>query len=1047
MRGIVTIKKVFSDGTEELVAHDENVITKGLAHSFVNIFSSDSLQDRSHLLAGYFQVGSGNLDPIVDGVTSGRRTNIYSLDEPFLEKDYGPSATEAVDIHNQIYNSKGNFSDTYNPMVWPGTFVNLGDSQVTKVGEDAVYYQLVLGENTANGKSVREFGLFSRNPNNNRVEQSVMIAYKTLDAPLIKSDLFSLVIDWQIKFVADTTERTSAGTGDDGGLGAGFNVVVIMADDLGIDTLGIYDSINPYQLSCPTNANANPFSPLDSADGCGIYPHTPTLSAMASGGITFFNARANTMCSPTRANIMTGKCAFSSPTFEWLDTQGNLRYKGLWGHGIASIFNVNQQKMRGGLKGLGALYNFKNADPNNPYVTATGGMINLEAALLGGKHEPGSLRRTWPSSWMNHAREGTEHADGGGTPANFTIISDMLRSEYAPSAYTTGMAGKWHLASWAGMPVYHEDSKTSYGNGWNHLHNIGRWDYLKGMYGNLDRVPIPGHAGDAGDYTNVLMWEQTQDNYSLSDFNMGYINYFQYSYSGFPSIGTEHPPVLTTVSDTGWTTYIETDAGVPYVQGDASSYATNKTFADATELFNGMQEPFFLYIPLNAPHTPYTYPPSSTVYDSNLNDNHVQKQVDDGRVPNTNAGASAVYITYNAMVENMDYCLSSFLSGIDSARKERTIFIFQGDNGQVRYPLSNMNDDVASGLMNTLSGLGPTYTKLLNANDFPDTSGGQGGPNNSAGRFKASVYDRGVLIPYIVSASFLSDVGLNNTSSMAFIDVVDTYNTIAEIANVDTESWPRKQPFHTDGISFLPLLRGEVDASTAPRQFSFFENVLPIGGTTGNIEASSGTFTGTVGDLMTVNTTNYPWASGTGEGWGLTNVPDKAGENVAPFVPYERRRGFLKRASKSRLGNQHVVSYNEGAAAAYGDLPEASAGMYKLVRNTSGASYDELYQLRDYNFDEVDPFELNNMLAPWSGEDKDIRAEMLDDIGVDVSSNLNYNWGLLRIYIHLKFSLNNYLSFRTYDMGEVNSMYTSSPWAAATRGVETPDNSDDLEPI
>ena len=41
MRGIVTIKKVFPNGKEELIARDDNVITVGLAESFVNVFSNN----------------------------------------------------------------------------------------------------------------------------------------------------------------------------------------------------------------------------------------------------------------------------------------------------------------------------------------------------------------------------------------------------------------------------------------------------------------------------------------------------------------------------------------------------------------------------------------------------------------------------------------------------------------------------------------------------------------------------------------------------------------------------------------------------------------------------------------------------------------------------------------------------------------------------------------------------------------------------------------------------------------------------------------------
>ena len=63
------------------------------------------------------------------------------------------------------------------------------------------------------------------------------------------------------------------------------NILVIVADDLGVDSLGVY------------------------AEGAAPAP-TPNLDALAANGVLFRNASANAVCSPTRACLLTGRYAF-----------------------------------------------------------------------------------------------------------------------------------------------------------------------------------------------------------------------------------------------------------------------------------------------------------------------------------------------------------------------------------------------------------------------------------------------------------------------------------------------------------------------------------------------------------------------------------------------------------------------------------------------------------------------------------------------------------------------------------------------------------------
>ena len=1059
MKGIVEIKKVYSDGREELVAYDDNVLSVNLSKSIVNLFTNNIGSDYSNLLVGYFQVGKGSHDIPPDP----SQKHVYTLEAPLNEADYGASTTLQIDDHDQVFSTKGNFITDGGTSTFKGTFAELGNDFSTRFDETSVHYSLNIGEQTANGQSIKEFGLFSRNPNNFSTDRSSLVAYKFLDEAIEKSDLFSIVIDWQVKFV-DGSNELAVEIGSDGEAGAGFNVVLIMADDLGIDQLGIYDSINPYDLSCPGNANANPFSQVeDPVDGCGIYPHTPTLSAMAAGGVTFFNARANTMCSPTRSNILTGKNAFSSPQYPWEDPNtGELRYKGFWGHGIGTVATQSFQKLRGGLRGLGATYTYKNSNSRGLWNSTIGASMNISFDLLGGGTgtDP-EVRKTWLSSWVGQDLDSPLHALGY-IPANFTILPSLIRNTdfMAPGgkAYKSAIVGKWHLAEWDDLMVYYEDGSRKMGNGWKHIRGIGQWDYARAMFANLDRVPFPGHPGDNTNLTSAKVWKTVHgsNSYDLSDANMGYINYFQYMYDGLDS-GTSS---ILTVSDTGYTTFIESGEAANrssanfYQQGDASSYATAKTFADASSLYNSLEEPFFLYIPLNTPHAPWTYPPSGSVYNSFYADNHVQKiyETTTGGLP-----ASATWVNHNAMVENMDYCLSGFLDNINATRKERTVFIFQGDNGTPELILDDAHayasaTQAAHGL-GTLSGLGPIYQKLITPQYFPETSAGLGGNDDTAARFKASCYDRGVLIPYIVSASFLSETGVASTSSNAFIDVVDVYNTIADIAGIKPELRPHSQQTATDGISFLPVLRGSVDASGHARQFSFFETFRPIGGSVGKPAGTAngnhlptGTATGYIGEYSPITPTGpaagthdpYPWSEG--NNFGASSVvdisvekgytPDGKGLNT---TPYERRRGFVGRFSATVLGAQ-VVNNNsiDQSTADYSPVLETSAGMYKLIRPTKGSSFDELYFLKNSNFEDVDPYELNDLIpSSYKGSaTTPIANFFVNDATMDYTDAANTKWSLLKIYVTLSLSLQYYLQFRTKLPTQVNSIYSSLPEAA-----------------
>ncbi len=75
------------------------------------------------------------------------------------------------------------------------------------------------------------------------------------------------------------------------------NILVVIADDFGIDSHSLY--------------NTNPAASL---------PPTPTINALAARGVRFANACAYPVCSPTRAAMLTGRYAFRTGVTDVLTT-------------------------------------------------------------------------------------------------------------------------------------------------------------------------------------------------------------------------------------------------------------------------------------------------------------------------------------------------------------------------------------------------------------------------------------------------------------------------------------------------------------------------------------------------------------------------------------------------------------------------------------------------------------------------------------------------------------------------------------------------------
>ncbi len=174
----------------------------------------------------------------------------------------------------------------------------------------------------------------------------------------------------------------------------------------------------------------------------------------------------------------------------------------------------------------------------------------------------------------------------------------------------------------------------------------------------------------------------------------------------------------------------------------SSEYTTTKFTDLAIDWVAQQNQPWFLWLAYNAPHTPFHLPPTNL---------HTQ-----GSLPTDDASIDANPVPYYmAMIEAMDTEIGRLLSSMSQEEKDDTIIIFIGDNGTP--------NQVVQGYRSR--------------------------------RAKGTVYQGGVNVPMIVSGK---NVARSNQTDDSLLNTVDLFATIADIAETGTKQ-------HHDSNSFKEL--------------------------------------------------------------------------------------------------------------------------------------------------------------------------------------------------------------------------------------------------
>ena len=179
-KGHLEIIKKYSDAHEETVLDDHNVITVGMGITLASLFSNtEALATADNYSIAYFQIGE----------TSGSMVSGTSkLANPLEAAQYGNSDLTLSSI------SIGGTGATY-----AQDSAHINPSYISKTSSSKVTYSLVIEEAAANSISIKEIGLFSKNPLLESSPLAYLCAYRSF-AGITKTDAFALIFKWTLEF-------------------------------------------------------------------------------------------------------------------------------------------------------------------------------------------------------------------------------------------------------------------------------------------------------------------------------------------------------------------------------------------------------------------------------------------------------------------------------------------------------------------------------------------------------------------------------------------------------------------------------------------------------------------------------------------------------------------------------------------------------------------------------------------------------------------------------------------------------------------------------
>ena len=193
INGHLTIIKRYSDGQEEVVLDDSNVIVSGMGVGLSYLFTGSGSNEILDYQIERFQVGVSRPHEAYSTVPS----SIFALSGDLTKAEYGGGSNLFIKEATQIENG----ADILNQ-----AFPLIPKNKITRISDSSVRYTLVLDEEACNGlerdslpANLNEVGMFMKNPTGATDDKSLLVCYRTF-SNIRKTSDFSLIFRWTLNF-------------------------------------------------------------------------------------------------------------------------------------------------------------------------------------------------------------------------------------------------------------------------------------------------------------------------------------------------------------------------------------------------------------------------------------------------------------------------------------------------------------------------------------------------------------------------------------------------------------------------------------------------------------------------------------------------------------------------------------------------------------------------------------------------------------------------------------------------------------------------------
>jgi hypothetical protein len=181
----------------ESISKDNNIVVKGMGYTIASLMTANEDTPLINFKPTYFQLGVSSVD------FSSVNTSAY-----FYDVSTGISLDQyGSDLDTEVYSLYPLISENFNSTPSFTTsaaryLAEIPEERITFSNNDQLRIQILLEKNMAPNISIREVGLYSRNPIEEfKINKPILIAYKAFQKTLEKTQQVKLKFEWSIKLV------------------------------------------------------------------------------------------------------------------------------------------------------------------------------------------------------------------------------------------------------------------------------------------------------------------------------------------------------------------------------------------------------------------------------------------------------------------------------------------------------------------------------------------------------------------------------------------------------------------------------------------------------------------------------------------------------------------------------------------------------------------------------------------------------------------------------------------------------------------------------